>query len=37
MKRLAALLLALSACAEAGREIRPEPTDFAFLETHLKG
>jgi hypothetical protein len=37
MKRVAFLLLALSACAEPGKEVRPEPTDFAFLQTHLKG
>jgi hypothetical protein len=37
MKRLAMLLLALSACAQPGQEVRPEATDFAFIQTHLKG
>lgn len=37
MKRVAFLLLMLSACAQAGKEVRPEPTDFAFIQTHLKG
>jgi hypothetical protein len=37
MKRALFLLLALSACAQPGKEVRPEPTDFAFIETHLKG
>lgn len=37
MRRLAVLLLALSACAQPGKEVRPEPSDFAFLQTHLKG
>lgn len=37
MRRLAVLLLALSACAQPGKEVRPEPSDFAFIQTHLKG
>jgi len=31
------LLLSLSACAQPGVEVRPEATDFAFIQTHLKG
>jgi len=37
MKYLAILMLALSACAQPAKEVRPEPGDFAFIEAHLKG
>ena len=38
MKRLSlALLLLTAACGTPGREVTPEPGDFAFLEVNLKG
>jgi hypothetical protein len=38
MKRLSWLaVLALAACGTPGREVLPEPGDFAFLEVRLKG
>jgi hypothetical protein len=32
-----AFLLALGACGAPGREVVPQPGDFAFLEVTLKG
>lgn len=38
MKRLStAFLVLLAACGTPGQGIRPEATDFAFLEVRLKG
>jgi hypothetical protein len=38
MRRLSwMVLLTLSACGTPGREVLPEPGDFAFLEVKLKG
>ena len=38
MKRLSlALLMLAAACGTPGKEVVPEPGDFAFLEVKLKG
>lgn len=38
MKRAAvALLLLIGACGTPGRDVVPQPGDFAFLEVKLKG
>ncbi len=38
MKRLSlAIVMTLAACGTPGREVLPEPGDFAFLEVRLKG
>jgi hypothetical protein len=37
MKRILFGLLLLAACSTPGREVVPQPTDFAFIEVLLKG
>lgn len=37
MKRYLPILLVLSACGTPGRDLAPEPGDFAFIEVKLKG
>ena len=37
MRRFVPILLLLSACGTPGRELAPQPGDFAFLEVKLKG
>jgi hypothetical protein len=37
MKRLVPILLLLSACGTPGRNVEPQPGDFAFIEVKLKG
>jgi hypothetical protein len=37
MRKLIPLLTLLAACGTPGSEVRPEATDFAFIEVSLKG
>ena len=37
MKKLVTALILALACATPGKEIRPEPGDFALVEVQLQG